>query len=121
MLGTEKWEAMGLPVWTPECGFPHPWKTLVPGMATGRQGQTLSNHALGALAGNAMHLGAVGAVLLWALGCTTSETGGRECGAQPAIEGTRAACAKPAKPAEEPAQAACTPEQDGEAASSADT
>ena len=32
----------------------------------------MSNHALGAMAGNAMHLGAVGAVLLWALGCTIS-------------------------------------------------
>ena len=121
MLGTEKWEAMGLPVWSPECRFPHPWKTLVPGMAMGRQGRTLSNHALGALAGNAMHLGAVGAVLLWALGCTTSEAGGRGCGAQPAIEGTRAASANRApQPAEEPAQATCTPEQGGEAASSAD-
>ena len=38
MLGTEKWEAMGLPVWSAECGFPHPWETLVPGMRKSRQG-----------------------------------------------------------------------------------
>ena len=104
MLGTEKWEAMGLPVWSAECGFPHPWETLVPGMRKSRQGGTLSNHALGAMAGNAMHLGAVGAVLLWALGCTISEVGGRACGAQPAIEATiseaggRACGAQPATP-----------------------
>ena len=65
----------------------------------------MSNHALGTLAGNSMHVGAVGAVLLWALGCTTSEAGGRGCGAQPA---------------EKPPQAACTLEEDGEAALSAD-
>ena len=105
MLGTEKWEAMGLPVWSTECSFPHPWKTLFPGMAMSRRAPTLSNHALGTLAGNSMHLGAVGAVLLWALGCTTSEAGGRGCGAQPA---------------EKPPQAACTLEEDGEAALSAD-
>ena len=68
MLATEKWEAMGLPVWAAECGFPHPWATLVPDMARSRPGRTLSNHVLGALAGNAMHLGVVGAALLWALG-----------------------------------------------------
>ena len=67
----------------------------------------MSDHALGALAGNAMHLGAVGAVLLWALGCATSEADGRECGAQPAEERAQAV-----QPAEECAQ-------DGEAASSA--
>ena len=105
MLGTEKWEAMGLPVWSTECSFPHPWKTLFPGMAMSRRAPTLSNHALGTLAGNSMHLGAVGAVLLWALGCTTSEADGRGCGAQPA---------------EKPPQAACTLEEDGEAALSAD-
>ena len=64
----------------------------------------MPNHALGAMAGNAMHLGAVGAVLLWALGCTISEVGGRACGAQPAIEATiseaggRACGAQPATP-----------------------
>ena len=89
MLAGEKWEAMGLPVWSQEGGSPHPWATLVAGAApslqrSARPDGTLSDHVLGTLAGNAMHLGAVGAALLCALGCTTAVAGGAELDTQPA-------------------------------------
>jgi hypothetical protein len=74
MMGAEKLEAMGLPAWPPPgFRFPHRWAALVPGGSAADPRRVLSEHAVGAIAGNATHLGTIGAILLLVLGCARCE------------------------------------------------